>query len=48
MEVKVLWDIEIKTENVTQRPDIVTINETKHTPTIIGVAVSIDRKIKDI
>ena len=48
-EVKVLWDFEILTDKVmtARRPDIIVVDKTKHASTIMDVAASLDRKVKD-
>jgi hypothetical protein len=47
-EVKILWDFEIRTDRVipARRPDIVVLNKSNRTVTIIDVAVPSDRNIK--
>ena len=47
-EVKILWDFEIRTDRVipARRPDIVVLNKTNRTATIIDIAVPSDRNIK--
>ena len=48
-EAKVLCDFEIEADKLipTRRPDIVVIDKTKRTTTIMDVAVTLDWKVKD-